>query len=314
MQRRLSRRTANKFSLRVAIILNSLSGKKRVFYSRLLPVIREFGSAEVFETKSETDAFDFSVHAVSQRFDLIIAAGGDGTTNQVLNGMLQSGLAADQLPALSIFPVGSGNDFARTVKVTLDADALRKRLVNFSPSLVDVGSVRFQKDSKESHSYFLNVCSAGMGPEVVNKMQSGKKRLGSSMAYYKAILSTFGAYRCMPVTIKTASWEWKNSLRSLAIGNGKYFGSGLCIAPDAKPDDGEFGAFMCGPVSVFEFIRYTNTLKAGRKISNPKIEYRAEREFELTSESPCRIEADGELLGFLPATVKVIPQRIKFLH
>lgn len=294
--------------------MNGLSGRKKLFYSRLLPVIREYATAGVFETRSRTDAFDFSVKAVSENYELIIAAGGDGTINQVVNGMLKSNASAERLPMLTILPVGSGNDFARTVNITLRAEDLKKRLTCLMPGLIDVGAVTFQKEGKEHHSYFINVASAGMGPEVLNRMSSGKKRLGSAMAYYAAILSTFWSYRCMPVAIKTSSWQWNNKLRTLAVGNGKFFGSGLCIAPDAKPNDGMFSAFVCGAVSVLDFIRYTNTLKNERNVIHPKIEYKTAETLELTSELLCRIEADGELLGFLPARVEVIPGRIKFLY
>jgi diacylglycerol kinase (ATP) len=300
--------------LKVAIILNGLSGRKKLFYSRLLPVIREHATADVFETRSQTDAFDFSAKAVSENYDLIIAAGGDGTINQVVNGMLKSDSPTEQLPMLTILPVGSGNDFARTVNITLRAEDLKKRLIDLKPSLIDVGAVIFQKDSKEHHSYFINVASAGMAPDVLSRMSSGKKRLGSAIAYYVAILATFWSYRCMSVIVKTSAWQWNNKLRTLAIANGKFFGSGVCIAPDAKTDDGMFSAFVCGAVSVLDFIRYTNTLKSSRKIIHPKIEYKTAEKLELTSESPCRIEADGELLGFLPACVEVIPGRIKFLY
>ncbi len=300
--------------MKVAIIINGLSGRRKHFYTRLLPIIRQYATADVFETQSATDAFDFSVKAVYQKYDLIIAAGGDGTINQVVNGMLSSDLSVEQLPALTILPVGSGNDFARTVNITLRAIALKNRLTTLDIKPIDVGLITFQKDGKEESTYFINVASAGMGPEVLNKMSSGKKRLGSAIAYYTAILSTFVTYRCMPVTIKTAQWEWSNSLRTLAIGNGKFFGSGLCIAPEAKPDDGMFSAFVCGAVSVLDFIKYTDTLKSSRKVIHPKIEYRVAEKLELTSELPCRIEADGELLGFLPARVEVIPGRIKFLY
>lgn len=300
--------------MKVAIILNGLSGRKKFFYSRLLPVIQEHGQANVFETRSRTDAFDFSVKAVAENYDLIIAAGGDGTIHQVVNGMLNKNLSIDQLPMLSILPVGSGNDFARTVGVNLKAADLKKRLTDLTSKPIDIGLIMFQKDSNQQHSYFINVASAGMGPEVLNKMNSGKKRFGSAVAYYVAILSTFWSFRCMPVTIRTSAWEWSNLLRTLAIGNGRFFGSGLCIAPEAKPDDGKFSAFVCGAVSVLDFIRYTNTLKSGRKVIHSKIDYRSAEKLELTSESPCRIEADGELLGFLPARVEVIPGRIKFLY
>lgn len=299
--------------MKVAIILNGLSGKKKFFYSKLLPVIREHHRANVFETQSATDAFDFAVKAVEDSYDLIIAAGGDGTINQVVNGMLRNNLPANQLPMLSILPVGSGNDFSRTMNITLRSTELRERLANFNGKLLDIGSVKFQKENLQSHSYFINVASAGMGPEVLNRMASGKKRFGSAIAYYAAILKTFWTYRCMRVTIKTSDWQWNNNLRTLALGNGRYFGSGLCIAPEAKPDDGVLSAFVCGSVSVLDFIRYTSTLKNSKKINHPKIEYKKAEKIELTAESPCRIEADGELLGFLPAYVDVLPGRIKFL-
>ena len=117
----------------------------------------------------------------------------------------------------------------------------------------------------------------------------------------------------MTVKIKTSEWEWENKLRTLAIGNAKFYGHGLCIAPDAVTDDGIFSTFVCGDVSVLEFIRYSGTLKNSKKIIHPKITYSSAKHVEMTSESPCRIEADGELLGFLPATIDIIPQGIKFL-
>lgn len=300
--------------LKVAVILNSLSGKKKIFYSRLLPVLREHATVDVFETQSETDAFTFSAHAVAQHADVIIAAGGDGTIHQVVNGMLKSNLPADRLPALTILPIGSGNDLARTLNISLSVDELKSRLLNRTFKRIDVGSVRFRKEGREQLSYFVNVCSAGMGPEVLSRMHSGKKTFGATLAYYVAILKTFSSYRCILVTIKTPGWSWSDSLRSLAIGNGKYFGNGLCIAPEARVDDHELAVFIAGPISVFDFVRFTGRLKGGRKIDHPKIAYKTATALELTSKSICRIEADGELLGFLPAEIKVIPQRINFLY
>lgn len=299
--------------MKIAIILNGLSGKKKLFYSRLLPVIRAHNAADVFETRSHTDAFTFATQAVAEEYTLVMAAGGDGTLHQVVNGMLQTNLPVERLPALTILPVGSGNDFARTVNITLDAKDLEKRLADFQPHLMDVGSVTYQKDGAEHQSYFINVASAGMGPEVLNNMRAGKKRMGSALAYFSAILSTFGSYQCKTVSVKTSDWQWSNRLRTLAVANGKFFGSGLCIAPEAKPNDGIFSVFICGNVSVMDFIRYSNTLKKSRLVIHPQVEYKTAEKLELTSDWPCRIEADGELLGFLPARVEVIPQRVKFL-
>lgn len=117
----------------------------------------------------------------------------------------------------------------------------------------------------------------------------------------------------MEVEIKTPEWQWKNKLRTVAIGNGKFYGHGLCIAPDAKPDDGIFSSFICGNVSVLEFIWYSGDLKNSNKIVHSKVEYSSAKHIELASKTPCRVEADGELLGFLPATIDILPARIKFL-
>jgi diacylglycerol kinase (ATP) len=295
--------------LKIAIILNGISRRKKFFYSRLLPTIQHCGEAVVFETQSPTDAFNFSAKAVSG-FDLIIAAGGDGTLHQVVNGMLS---AKHELPVLTVIPLGSGNDFARTVKITCNRKLLEERLKKFQPNLLDVGQVTCQHESGLRQSYFINEVSAGMGPEVLNTMSRSKKLVGSAITYYTAILSTFFSYRCMNVQIQTPEWSWNNPLRTFAFANGKFYGYGLCIAPEAKPDDGILSAFICGNVSVFDFIRYSSKLKNSKKINHPKIEYRSAKSCELTSDLPCRIEADGELLGFLPARIEVLPGRIKFL-
>jgi diacylglycerol kinase family enzyme len=133
------------------------------------------------------------------------------------------------------------------------------------------------------------------------------------MAYYTAIVATFFSYKPITVSINATGWQWKSKLRTIAIGNGKFYGDGLCIAPDALVDDGIFSTFVCGDVSVMEFIRYSGALKRSKKITHPKVQYSSAQHLELTAEAPCRIEADGELLGYLPATIDIIPGKIKFL-
>lgn len=277
-----------------------------------MPALHEF-KPDVFETRGKNDATTFAANCVSQKYDLVLAAGGDGTLHQVVNGFLNHPDANSHLPALDVLPLGSGNDFARAMKISRKAKDVYARIKAFQVKNIDAGKIDFVKpDGDPSSAYFINVASAGMGPEVVNRM-TRKRSLGSAVAYYRAILKTFFSYKSMVVKIKTAEWEWKNKLRTVAIANGKFYGHGLCIAPEAIQDDGTFATFVCGDVSVLEFIRYSGTLKNSRKIIHPKISYASAKKIEMTSESPCRIEADGELLGFLPATIDILPARIKFL-
>jgi YegS/Rv2252/BmrU family lipid kinase len=220
----------------------------------------------------------------------------------------------ETLPALGVIPLGSGNDFARTLQVTSDATALIKLIQSNSHKVSDVGRIQYHdKNGKQNFSYFINVADAGMGPEVVRTVAAKKWVFGSAFSYYVSILSTFFSYRPMQIHIKSDGWEWKGKLRTLAIGNAQYYGHGLCIAPDAKIDDGNFSSFLCADVSVLEFMRYSITLKNKKKINHTKVFYNTTQHMELTSETPCLIEADGEWFGYLPAVIDIISSRIKVI-
>lgn len=297
----------------VAIILNGISFKKKFFYSKILPPLEKVFQVRVFETRSKTEAIFLASDAVDKQFNVILAAGGDGTINQMLNGVLHGREEKNDLPILGVIPLGTGNDFARALKLTTNVQQLIAMLTRMTYKTMDVGKIVCQQDGESSLSYFINVADAGMGPEVVSRLMESSRPFGSAVAYYASIINTFFSYKPMRVKIKTEEWTWENQLRTLAIGNGNFYGHGLCIAPDAKPDDGVFSTFVCGDVSVLEFIRYSGTLKNSKKIVHPKVSYSSATQLELTSAEPCRIEADGELLGFLPATINILPSRIRFL-
>jgi diacylglycerol kinase (ATP) len=98
-------------------------------------------------------------------------------------------------------------------------------------------------------------------------------------------------------------------MKTFAIGNGKYYGNGLCIAPEAVLTDGVLDIFACGNTSALDFILNTIPLKTGKKVKHREVSYyKAEK-----ADQKCVIEADGEILGYLPATIEVLPKRISFL-
>ena len=102
-------------------------------------------------------------------------------------------------------------------------------------------------------------------------------------------------------------------LRLYFLANGKYYGYGLCIAPEAVVDDGMFSVFICGNISVLDFIMHTSTLKKGENVVVDGVHYRSAREISFTSESPCPIEGDGEVLGWLPAKVSLMQRQLNFV-
>jgi diacylglycerol kinase (ATP) len=302
--------------LKVAIILNGISLRKKFLYRDILPALTESFKVEVFETKSRNDATLLASKAAEKKFDVIVAAGGDGTVHQVLNGMLQSNETRVDLPSLGIIPIGSGNDFARALNLTANKENIIRLLQNNQPKKIDVGKVSFRKshEGEESFRYFLNEVDIGMGPEVVKKVDASDRPFGAAVAYYMAIISTFASFKPFLAKVKTPTWNWEGKVRTLAIANGNYYGHGLCISPDAKPDDRKFGTFICSAVSVLDFIRYSNDLKKGKYVRIPEISYNEAEVIELSSPNPCVVEADGEILGYLPAKVEMIEKQFSILY
>lgn len=307
--------------MKVAIILNGISLRKDRFYKKILPLLRDVCNPDVFETQSRNDAVQLAAKAVARRYDYVLAAGGDGTIHQVVNGMLRDYQPPMKLPVLGIIPLGGGNDFARTLGVSAEPKSLARALRQRQTTTIDVGEVHYHSrppgktdEKTRQKRYFVNVADVGMGPEVVRKVMASGRALGPAVAYYQSILSTFFTYKPVELSAVADRWQWRRPMRTFAVANGRYYGNGLCIAPDARPDDGEFDVFACGNVSVLDFILKSIPLKRGKKISHPEITYLKATSVELTSEENLIIEADGEILGELPARITFAGIRISVLR
>jgi YegS/Rv2252/BmrU family lipid kinase len=302
--------------LKVAVILNGISLRKNFLYHDILPALNKSFEVEVFETLSQNDATLLASKAVEKRFDVILAAGGDGTVHQVLNGILHDRENSINLPTLGIIPIGSGNDFARALKLIADKDQIINLVKDFKPKKLDVGKISFRNgyQGEESFRYFINEVDIGMGPEVVKKVMSSDRPFGAAISYYMAILSTFATFKPLYAKIKTSTWCWEGKISTLAIANGNYYGHGLCISPDSKPNDRKFGTFICSWISVFDFIRYSNDLKKGKYVRIPEISYNEADSIELSSPNPCVVEADGEILGYLPSKIEMIERQLAVLY
>jgi diacylglycerol kinase (ATP) len=298
--------------MKIAIILNGISLQKKKFYHEIFPALQTRFDISVFETASRHDAVTLAAKAVTQGFALLIAAGGDGTVFQVANGLIQG--KATNRPVMGVIPLGSGNDFARGLNIPANAEAIVKMIEQMNVLDIDVGRVFFTTNDNQTESrYFLNVADVGMGPVVVQKVLNSGRPFGSAVAYYASILSTFFSFKPLRLKAVSQAWTWTQKMRTFAIANGKYYGHGLCIAPTAKVNDGMFEIFACGDASVMDFLLQSIPLKNGKRLNHPKVSYYYSDQIELTSDEHCLIEADGELLGILPARVEMAPVKIKFL-
>ena len=299
------------------IILNGLSLKKKIFYHDYLPALAQVMNVEVHETLSRNDARLLASKFAERYVDAIIAAGGDGTLHHVVNGVLKGREQETKLPPIGVIPIGSGNDFARGAGLRIKVDQMLQIFSDFKPRPIDVGIVEYSAQpgggKDRETSYFVNVADIGMGPEVVGRVLNSGRPFGSEVAYYKSIIDTFLTYKPMVVKVVADGWSWEGKIRTLAVANGNYYGHGLCIAPDAIMNDRLFSVFICGNVSVLDFIMHTGTLKKGKNVNMDEVWYKTATSLEFSSDVPCPIEGDGEVLGWLPASVRMVERQLNFL-
>ena len=300
--------------MKICIILNGISRKKNFFYTSIYPTLQQNFKAEIIETQHAKHAIELASWAVQERFDHVLAAGGDGTLNQVLNGILdQTSLVT--LPTVGIIPLGTGNDFAKMCGLTSDATYFSHLLRKDKPQLTDIGKLICLGENGETVTkYFINVCSLGMGPEVVRRLVKSDRSLGPTITYLKAITETFFTHKPQKIHINASNWEWQGKMRVLAIANGKSFGNSMYIAPEALPDDGLFSTFLAKDMALLKFLMFLQLVKAKKKINSSAIMYNTSTTIEMSAPEPCPIEAEGEWMGWLPAKIEMLPKHINFLR
>jgi diacylglycerol kinase (ATP) len=299
--------------LKILIILNGISRKKKKFYSEILLALQKKFAITVAETTYSGHASQLAAEALNKNYDAILAAGEDGTLHQVINGLLSK--ESKTLPSIGLIPLGSGNDFATTCGLKAEAAQLIKLLQANQPKPIDIGKINcVDADGKEKVEYFINACSVGMGPATVQRMEKSPKWLGADLRYLTSILHTFFTHHPQELTIKTTFWQWSGKVRAFAIANGKSFGNKIYIAPDALQDDGFFDSFLASEIALPKFLWYLQLIKQKKKIADHKIKYDPLQEAHLSSSEKVMMEAEGELVGYLPASVELLKKKIQFFR
>jgi diacylglycerol kinase (ATP) len=300
--------------LKILIILNGISRKKNFFYREILPALQENFEITLAETAYASHATRLASEAPSQGFDCVLSAGGDGTLHQVINGILLNG-NSDALPSIGVIPLGSGNDFATACDIETNATSIIKLLKENSPKPTDVGKILCEDShGNKIQKYFINVCSLGMGPATVQQMEKSPKWMRADLRYFTAIVQTFFNHQPEKISLKTENWEFSGKVRVFAVANGKSFGNKIFIAPDAKMEDGWLNTFLASDLPLAKFLWYLQTIKQKKKITDSRIEYTKVKEVSLSSPQKLLLEAEGELVGQLPAQIEIIENRIKFFR
>lgn len=243
----------------------------------------------------------------------VLYVGGDGTANEVANGLLE--LPTLARPALAALPRGTGGDLAKSLGISLGAAAAAARLARGRERIIDVASCAYTGlDGTHTRRFFLNIADAGIGGYVAERVNRSSKAFGGFASFLWATLAVF-ATMCKPGLILTIDGQvrFTGPATSIAVCNGSRFGGGMLMAPDARPDDGVLDVVVIGDISRGDLALNLPRLYRGTHLAHPKVEAFRGCEVMIEAAVPAPLEIDGEHPGTTPFHVWIEPAALRMI-
>jgi YegS/Rv2252/BmrU family lipid kinase len=279
---------------KVKLILNPNAdmGNAWKLASDLRPIVEEFGGADWAGTVYPTHATDLAVQAANEGYELVIAAGGDGTVHEVINGLMR--VPQEKRPRFGVVPLGSGNDFAHSVGIDVKPSEALRQLFNATPRFIDIGLIESDSGRRE---YWDNTLGIGFDATVTIRSHTLPLLRGFLM-YFTAVIQTIALNHEAPhMQIKTDEETWEEKNLMFVICNGPREGGGFLVAPDAVNDDGVFHYAAIRKVSRPMMLRLVPEVMNGTHGRFEQIRMGTLRKMELQADAPLRIHLDGEIFA-----------------
>ena len=250
--------------------------------------------------------------ALGDNYDLIVAVGGDGSFNEVVNGFFKGAQTLSPKAVLGFIPTGTGSDFFRSLKMSGDMENCCARLAGGKCRRIDVGYAQFTDRQGETQSrIFLNVLSLGCGGEVAREIERVSKIFGGRIAYKWASIKTLLNFKDKTVQLQCDEDKLQTlPVTNLSICNGQYFGGGMWISPTAHIDDGKLDVTNWSGFSLRDFIFKQRKIYDGSHLHDPGTHTFQIESLSAESLETTLIEIDGEYVGTLPLKVKLLPRSI----
>ena len=300
------------------IIVNPCSGKK-IYRRHGVKSLQKAlwacnQTSELQFTQQEGHAVELARQAVNQGYKQLIVIGGDGTLNEVINGIFSSDCTAPEEIVIAAIPSGTGNDWIRQWNITRKTDLIDyfsfgKRI------LVDVGVVTEKETKEKRRRYFLNAVGLGFDGDVVFKADRLRNWVGAqSWTYLVSVFLSVFKLRYRQLCIETGKDRVEGEVLTVCIGNGCYTGGGLMQTPKANPCDGVFDIMLVQRIRLKDIPSLLNALLKQEIDTHPAVKTFRSNTVSISALQPVRSETDGVLLTLdYPVEIKLLPQKIQFL-
>ncbi len=295
---------------KISFIVNSKNSRKCKKFDDLIKFLKLEHLIELKHTISIGDGISKAREASDNGADIIVAVGGDGTINEVANGIMLS--RKENKPLMGIMLCGTGNDFLRSFQIR----PIEQMLSDIRVREIDLGLIKCKdKNKNDIERYFVNIGDIGVSALTVQIVNGSKKRLGSALTFFVGVLRAFSGYKHNEVHVKAKEFEYSGKITTVVFANGQYFGGGIGIAPNALLDDGYFDVTLVGNIKTRTFLKYFPSLRKKDRIEHKEVFYYKTQEAFIKSLKSVDypIEADGEFLGFTPLNVKLIKNALKII-
>lgn len=285
--------------LKVLAIVNPVAGRGRArkiwtFLERKLA--RSGVEYSVEWTERPGHAIALAGEASAGGFSRVLAVGGDGTLREIVQGTLGSGVEVGLIPA------GSGNDFCRTLMIPADPVRALEIALGNSVIQLDVGELNGKA--------YLNVAGCGIDAEIASLAATKLRFLGGRLSYLASALVQLATHRPRRYDIIVDGRVISTHAYLIAAANGRYYGGGMMIAPDADPSDGMLDICIVRDMTKAEFAANLPRVYSGRHVDHPLVEILRGRRIVLQTDHPVRCQADGEIIASSPAKFEISSHRV----
>ena len=274
---------------------------------------RHLGAFAHAFTERPLDASRLTARALHEGYECVVAVGGDGTVNEVVNGFFEDGRVINAEAALGVVGRGTGGDFGRTYGWDAGLEAAATRLQHGSTLAIDVGCVSFlDADGAPAFRHFANVCSFGVSGEIDRAVNQGSKALRGRVSFALGSLRALWRYQDRTVRVRVDGGEPQEmKVTVLAAAIGRYFGGGMCVAPEAHPADGLIDVTVWTGYGVSDFA-----LKAPALYGGGHVKLSGTRTFRCKSlsaegDGDVLLDVDGEQPGRLPCEISLLPGALR---
>jgi len=239
--------------------------------------------------------------------DLLVVVGGDGTVNEVVNG-----IAGREGVELAVVPRGTGWDFVRTYRIPRKLEDAVAVALDGRTRAIDLGRARYRNwDGHDAESVFANIASAGMSGAIAKRANETSKALGGKISYAWAILAVFSRWRNDEIRVAVDGERRTGRMHDVIVANGRYLAGGMNICPEAEPDDGVFDVLLIGDLTKRDLMLTLPKTYRGTHLPHPKAEVLRGSHVEIDADEPLPVQLDGEQPGTTPVTFEVVPQALR---